>query len=179
MFIFPMIHFARNVKWIDCCSVTKSCPTLCDPMDCTTPGFQSFTVSQSLLRFMSIESVMLSNHLILCLPLLLLTSILPSIRVFYNELALRIRWPKIGASVSASVSVLPVNSQGWFPLGLTGLISLQSKGLSRVFSSTTIQKHQYPLYTYPKCFFCFPNQWSRSPSHNSVQLTLCMQASHS
>ena len=65
---------------------------------------------------MSIESVMLSNHLILCLPLLLLTSILPSIRVFYNELALRIRWPKIGASVSASVSVLPVNMQDWFPL---------------------------------------------------------------
>ena len=90
----------------------------------------SFTISWSLLKFMSIESVMSSNHLILCHPLLLLPSVFPSIRVFSNESALCIRWPKDG--VSASASALPMNIQGWFPLGLTGLISLLSRGLSRV-----------------------------------------------
>ena len=70
-----------------CCSVAQSCPTLCDPMDCSTPGFLSFTISQSLLTLMSIESVMPSNHLILCRPLLLLPSIFPRIQVFSNESA--------------------------------------------------------------------------------------------
>ena len=100
----------------------------------------SSTISQSLFKPMSIELVMLSNHLILCLPLLPLPSIFPSIRVFSKESVLHIRWPKYG--VSASASVLPMNIQDWFPLGWTGWISLQSKGLSRVFSSTTVQKHQ-------------------------------------
>ena len=90
---------------------------------------------------MSIEMVMLSNHLILFCPLILLSSIFPSIRVFSNELALRIRWPKYWASASATV--LPTNIQGWFPLGLTGLISLQFKRPSRVFSRTKIQKHKF------------------------------------
>ena len=67
---------------------------LCDPMDCSMPGFLSITNSQGLLKLMSIESMMPSNHLILCCPLLFLPSIFPSIRVFSNELALRIRWPK-------------------------------------------------------------------------------------
>ena len=87
---------------------------------------------------MSIESVMPSNHFILCCPLLL-PSILPNIRVFSNELALFIRWPQYW-----SFSNSPSNEySGWFPLGLTVLISLQSKGLWRVFSSTTIWKHQF------------------------------------
>ena len=81
----------------------------------------SFTISQSLLKFISIESVILSNHLIFCHPLLLLPSVFPSIRVFSNELALRIRWLSVGTSASASV--LEMNIQDWFPLGLTGLIS--------------------------------------------------------
>ena len=100
----------------------------------------SITNSQSLLKLMCIESVMPSNRLIFCHPLLL-PSIFPSIRVFSNESVLRIRWPNIG--VSASASVLPMNIQGWFPLGWTGWISLQSKGLSRVFFNTTVQKHQF------------------------------------
>ena len=79
--------------------------------------------SQSLLKLMSIELMMPSNHLILFCPLLLQSSIFPSIRVFSNELDLRIRWPSFG--VSASASVLPMNVQDWFPLGWTGLISLQ------------------------------------------------------
>ena len=74
-------------------------------------------------------------------PLLLLPSIFPNIRIFLNELALLIRFLSTGAS--ASPSVFPMTTQGWFPLGLTGLISLQFKGLSRVFSSTTIWKHQF------------------------------------
>ena len=101
----------------------------------------SITNSQSSRKPVSIESVMPSNHLILCHPLLLLPSIFPSIRVFSNESALCIRWPKYG--VSASTSVLPMNTQDWSPLGWTGWISLQSKGLSRIFSNTTVQKHQF------------------------------------
>ena len=84
-------------------SVAQSGPTLCDPIDCSTPGFLVPTNSQSLLKLMSIESVLPSNHLILCRPLLLLPSIFPSIRVFSNESALHIRWPKYW-SFSFSIS---------------------------------------------------------------------------
>ena len=97
------------------------------------------TNSQSLLELMSIESVIPSNHLILCHHFLLLSSIFPIIRVFSNESVIRIRWRKY----SASTSVFPVNIQDGIPLGLTDWISLQSKGLSRVFSNTTVQKHQF------------------------------------
>ena len=90
---------------------------------------------------MSIELVMPSNHLVLCHSLLPLLSIFPSIRVFSNESALPWGGQSIGGSASASV--LPMNIQDWFPLGLTGLISLQSQGLSRVFSNATVQKHQF------------------------------------
>ena len=112
------------------------------------------TNSQSLLKLISIESVMPSNHLILCYPLLLLPSIFPSIRVFSHESALHIRWPSIGASSSASV--LPMNIQDWFSLGLTGLISLLSSGLSRVFN-TAVQNHQF--------FGSKPSLWSNSQIH--------------
>ena len=101
----------------------------------------SITNSQSPPKPTSIESVMPSNHLILCHPLLLLPSSFPSIRVFSNESALRIRWPKYWSFALASV--LPVNTQDWSALGWTVWISLQSKGLSRVFSNTTVQKHQF------------------------------------
>ena len=90
---------------------------------------------------MSTESVMPSNHLILCWTLLLLTSIFPRIRVFSNESVLCNRWLSI--VVSASTSVLPMNIQYLFPLGWTSWISLQSKGHSTVSSSTTVQKHQF------------------------------------
>ena len=75
-------------------SVSQSCPTPCDPMNHSTPGLLSITNSWSLPKLMSIESMMPSNHLIICCPLLLLHSIFPSIRVFSNESALRIRWLK-------------------------------------------------------------------------------------
>ena len=77
-----------------CCSVAQSCPTLCDPMDSSTQTSLSFTISQSLLRFMSVDSVKLSNHLVLCRPFLLLPSIFPTIRVFSNESALHI-WAEV------------------------------------------------------------------------------------
>ena len=99
----------------------------------------SITNSQISLKLMSIESVMPSTHLILCHPLLLLPSIFPSIRVFSNESVLCIRWPKYW-SFSFSI-ILPTNIQNWFLLRWTGLISLLFKGLSRVFSNTTVQKH--------------------------------------
>ena len=98
----------------------------------------SITNSRSSLRLTSIESVMPSSHLILYRPLLLLPPIPPSIRVFSNESTLRIRWPKYW---SFSFSIIP--SKDWSPLGWTGWISLQSKGLSRVFSNTTVQKHWF------------------------------------
>ena len=114
----------------------------------------SITNSRSLPKFMSIELVMPSSHLILCRPLLLLPPIPPSIRVFSNESTLHIRWPKYW-SFSFSISP-PMNTQDWSPLGWTGWISLQSKRLSRVFSSTTVQKHQF-----------FGTQlYSQSKSHN-------------
>ena len=92
-------------------------------------------------KLMCIELVMPSSHLILCRPLLLLPPIPPSIRVFSNESNLHMRWPCIG--VSSLASVLPMNTQGWSPLEWTDWISLQSKGLSRVFSNTTVQRHQF------------------------------------
>ena len=98
----------------------------------------SITNSQSLLKLMSIELVMPSHTLH---PLLFLPSIFPSIRVFYNKSVLCIRWSKYW---SFSFSISPSNGYSrWFPLGLTGLISLQSKGLSRVFFNMTVQKHQF------------------------------------
>ena len=112
----------------------------------------SFTISWSLHKLMSIESVMPFNHLILCCLLLLLPSVFSSIKVFSNTWLFVSSGQNIGASASASV--LPRNIQDWFPLGLMGLISLQSKGLSRVFSSTTIWKHQF--------FGTHPSLWSNS-----------------
>ena len=111
----------------------------------------SFTIPQSLLKFISIESVMPSNHLILCRPLLLLPSVFPSIRVFPMSWLFASGSQSIGALAYASV--LPMSFQVWFTLGLTVLILL-SKGLSRVFSSTTIQKHQF--------FGAQPSFWSNS-----------------
>ena len=101
----------------------------------------STTNSQSLLKLMSIESGMPSNHLILHCPLLLLPSIFPSIRSFQMSQLFASGGQSI--RVSASTSVLPMNTHDWSPLGWTGWISLQSKGLSRVCSNTTVQKHQF------------------------------------
>ena len=101
----------------------------------------SITNPWSLLKLMPIESVIPSNHLILCRPLLLPPTIFPSIRVFPMSQFFTSGGQSIG--VSPSASVLPMNIQDWFPLGWTGWISLLSKEYSRVFSNTTVQKHQF------------------------------------
>ena len=111
------------------------------PWTATRQASLSVTNSQSLLKFMSMDSVMPSNHLILCHSLLLLPSIFPSIRVFLMSQFFTSGGQSIG--VSASASVLPMNIQDKFNLGLNGLISLQSKGLSSIFSNTTVQKHLF------------------------------------
>ena len=101
----------------------------------------SITNSRSSLKLMSIELVIRSSHLILCRPLLLLLPIPPSIRVF--QMSQLFTGGGQSTGVSALASFLPKNTQDWFPLEWTGWISLQSKGLSRVFSKTTVQKHQF------------------------------------
>ena len=110
-----------------------------------------FTISWILLKFVSIELMMPSSHLTLCHPFLLMPSIFPSVSLFLSQL-----FASDGQStrVWTSASVLPVNIQDWFSLGLTGLISLLSKGLSRVFSSTTVWKYQF--------FGIQPSLWSLS-----------------
>ena len=124
-------------------SVAQSCPTLCNPMNRSTAASLSVTNSRSLPKLMSTESVMTSNHLILCHPVLLLPSICPGIRVFAISQFFSSGGQSIGASTSTSV--FPINTQYRSPLGWTplGWISLQPKGLSRVFSNTTVQKHQF------------------------------------
>ena len=115
-------------------SVSQTCLTLCDNRDCSMPGFPVHYQLPSLLKLLSIESVMPSNHLILCYPLLLLSSIFPSIRLFSNESVLCIKWPKYWRSRSN-----------------------QSRGLSRVFSNTTVQQHQF--------FSAQLSLWSNSHIH--------------
>ena len=131
----------RQICSVQFSSVTQSCPTLVTPWTAAHQASLSITKSQSLLKLIFIESVMPSNHLTLCHPLLFPPSIFPRIRVFSYESIICIMWTSIGVSVSASV--LPMNIQDQFPLGWTGWISLQSKGLSRVFSNTTTQQHQF------------------------------------
>ena len=122
-------------------SVAHLCPTLCDSWTAACQASLFITNSQSLLKLMSIESVIPSNYLILCHPLLFLPSIFPASGSFPMSQLFASGGQSTG--VSASTSFLPMNTQDWFPLGWTGCISLQSKGLSRVFSNTTVKKHQF------------------------------------
>ena len=109
--------------------VAQSCPTLCDSMDCSRPGLPVHQQFPEFTHFMSIESVMPSNHLILCCPLLLLPSIFPIIRVFSNESALRIRWPKYW---SFSFNIIPSNEQ-------PGLISFRMDWLDLLAVQGTLK----------------------------------------
>ena len=146
--------------------VAQLCPTLRDPMDCSMPGFTILhhltELAQTYVHWVS--DVTQTSHP--CCSLLLLPSIFPSIRILSNELALPSGGQSIGAS--ASGSVLPMNIQAWFPLGLTGLISLQSKGLSRVFSNTTVQNPSKIKQLTYKCKVCL-QIWAtlKQPLENS------------
>ena len=132
------IFFQLKIK--SCCQAFSHVQFFAIQQTEACQGSLSFTISWSLLRFMSIESVMLPKHLILCLPFSFyllsfpVSGFSPKSQLFTSD------GHSIG--VSAPASVLPMNIQGGFPLGLTGLISLLSNGLSRVFSNTTVQKHR-------------------------------------
>ena len=140
------------LKFNSVSSVAQLCQTLCNPMDSSTPDFPVLHQLSELAQLLSVESVMPSSHLVICLPSLLLPSILTNIRVFSNESALCIRWPKYW---SLSFSISPFNEySGLFSLELIGLISLLSKELSRVFSNTRVQNHHF--------FGAQPFLWSSS-----------------
>ena len=140
--IYLALHTMININQIRSDQISRSVMS-----DSATPWIAarqaslSITNSRSSLRLTSIESVMPSSHLILCHPLLLLPPIPPRIRLFSNESTLLMRWPKYW---SFSFSIIPSKeTQGWSPSEWTGWISLQSMGLTRVFSNTTVQKHQF------------------------------------
>ena len=116
----------------------------------------SFTISRSLFKFMSIELVMPSNHLILCCPLLFLPSVFPSIRVFPNELAPCIRWPKYWSFIFSICPSSEYSELISFRIDWLDLLAVQGT-LSRVFSSITVQKHQF--------FGALPSLWSNSHIH--------------
>ena len=158
------INCSTSISWnttqqlVQFSSVAQSCPTLCNPMDCSMPGLPVHHHSWSLLKLMSIESVMPSNHLILCRTLLLLPSILPSIRVFSKESVLRIRWPKycsFNFSISSSneYSGLISFRMDWLDLlavqgTLKSLLqhhtsSINSSVLSLLYSPNLTSTHDY------------------------------------
>ena len=135
--IYPAFDFFQQPC---CCSVMKSC-LFATLWTSAVQASLSYTIFQSLLKFMSTELVMLCNHFILCHPF---SFCLPSFSASESFPVSQLFTPgSQNTGASASASVLPMNIQGWSPLGLTVLISLQSKGLSRVVSSTTVQKHQF------------------------------------
>ena len=157
----PRLGEDRSVQFS---SVAQLCPTLCNSMDCSMPGLPvHHQLLELALKLMSIEPVMPSNHLILCHPLLLPPAIFPSSRVFSSESVLCIRWQKYWSfsfSITLSNEYSGLNSLGW-----TGWISLQPKSLSRVFSSTAVQKHQF--------FGALPNPYPKgSASRTSSHLIL-------
>ena len=120
-------------------SVTQLCPTLCDSMDCSTPGF--------LVHYQLPEPAQTHPLHWWCYPTIS-SSVIPFSSCFQSfpasgSFPVNQFFSSGGQSIRASASALPMNIQDWFPLGLTGLVSLQSKGLSRVFSNATVQKHQY------------------------------------
>ena len=144
-----------------CCSVAKSCLTFCNPMDCSIPGSSVLCYLPELakLKFISIESVMLSNYLICCRSFFFCLQSFPASGSFPVSWLFTSGGQSI--RVSASASVLPMNVQGWSPLELTGLISMQSRGFWRVFSSTTVWKHQF--------FSTQPSLWSNSHIQTQLQ----------
>ena len=139
-----------NLKTFQFSSVQSLSLTLCDPMDCSTPGLP-ITNSQRLLKLRSTESVMPSNHLILCHPLLLLPSVFPNIRVFSNESALCIRWPKYW---SFSFNISPANEY-------SRLISFRD---SKIFLHLTIQLYDSCLFLLsvcvPNCVWLLATPWT-------------------
>ena len=137
-----------------CCSVAKSCPTLCDPMDCSTPGSSVLhrrpEFAQTHVCWVSDAYLTISSSVT---PFSSCLHSFPASGSFLRSCL----FTSCGQIIQASASVLPMNIQDWFSLGLNGLISLQFKGLSRIFSNTTVQKHQF--------LGAQPSLWSNSHNH--------------
>ena len=150
-----------------CCLIAKSCPIFCNPMNCGIPGFP---VLHYLPEFAHTHVQCVDDAIQPChplLPRLLLLSIFPSIRFFSNELALCMRWPKY-----LSFSISPSDEySGLISFRIDWLISLQSKGLSRVFSSTTLQRHQF--------FSTQPSLWSNSQIYTRLLEKSCILLNNS
>ena len=145
-----------------CCSVSQSCLTPCDPMNLRMPGFPVHHHFPKLAQTRSIGLLMTSNHLVLCHTFCSCLQYFPLSGCFFLFVCFcfcfcfsPMSWlfPSGGQSIGLSASVLPLNIQGWFPLGLTGWISLQSKGHSRVFSSTTVRNKDQFFGTQPSLWF--------------------------
>ena len=139
-----MICWCRGLRFMGCLqfsSVAQSCLTVCDPVDCSMPGFPVHHQLPELAETHVHHLVMPSNHLIPCHPILFLPHSFPASGSFLVCQFFASGGQSIGAL--ASTSVLPMNTQDWSPLGWTGWISLQSKGLARVFSNTAVQKHLF------------------------------------
>ena len=134
---YNILGVLRSVQFS---SVAQSWLAVCNPIDCRTPTSLSINNFQSLLKLLPIQSVVIYNHLILCC-LLLLLHCFPASRSFPMSQVFTSAGQSVGASASALV--LPMNIQDWFPLLWIGWISLKFKGLSRVFSNTTVQKHWF------------------------------------
>ena len=166
-------HTSQNGYYISSVQSLSRVWLFATPWTAACQASLSISNSRSLLKLMSIESVMPSNLHILFHPLLLLPSIPPSIRVFSSESTLHIRWPKYW---SFSFNISPSNEHpGWSPLGWTGWISLHSKELSRVFSNTTVQKHQSLAlsFIYSPILTSIHDYWK---SHSFDYTHLCQQS---
>ena len=153
MVSLPLCHLGNPDTTFSSVQLLSRVHLFATPWTTACQASLSITNSWSSLKLMSIESVMPSSHLSLCHTLLFLPPIPPSMRVF--SMSQLFTWGGQSTGVSALASFLPKNTQDWSPLEWTGWISLQSKGLSRVFSNTTVQKHQ---------FFC-AQLYSQSNSH--------------
>ena len=150
--LHKVLDFQRflTLIYIDChchqfSSVAQSCPALCNPMDCSTPGFPVLYQLPELAQTHVHWSVMPLNHLILCRPLLLLPSIFPSIRVFSNESILHSRWAKYWASAS----VLPMNIQDWFPLGWAGWFSCSPRDSQESYRTPQFKSISSSVLSFP------------------------------
>ena len=153
---FELFNQGRGLQETVCCfAVSQSCSALCNPMYCSMPVFPDLDYLPSLLRLMSSESMMPSNHFILCCPSPAFKSFPASESFLMSQL-----FASDGQSIGASASVLPMHIRGWFPSGLTRLTSMLSKGLSRIFSSTTI---------FSQFFGAQPCLWSNFHIHRWLQ----------
>ena len=166
-------------SWLGyCCSVTQSCLILFDPMDCSTPGFPVLhclpELAQTHVHWVGDAIQLFNPPSSPSAP-----AITPSQHQgLFQSQHLPSGGQSIGASASESASVLSMDIQDWFPLGLTGLISVQSKGVSRIFSSTTVWKHQFfsaqssLWFNFPICTWLL---WKAMKNHNFHYMGLCQQ----